>query len=179
MFKSILTILLIIASTPCWGESYEKIYSNGEWALYQVDGVELYLNESLEGRFDDLCLATTESPSLRLRLIMMPPMLIDERPGLREHTWIEVTADRWNFNKRRAPVRLSVEVSSYGSNEALYQANSITFNATNLESFGVFLMFAGARSTIDVIDDHGKEIAQFSTEGFAEVRDKFWECAGL
>lgn len=179
MFKSLLIAGFLLVSTPCWGESYEKIYAKGEWALFRVDGVDLYVNGNLEGRFDDLCLATSESSSQRLRLLMLPSTLIEKRPDLRGYTWIEIAANGWSFSRRKAPVRLSVAVSSYGSNEALYQNGTITFAATDLESFGVFLMFAGVRSTIDVVDDHGREVAQFSTKGFAEVRDRFWQCAGV
>lgn len=99
---------------------------------------------------------------------------------MRDYIWVEMAAEKWDFRRRKAPAGLSVEISSYTEQSALYDGSSITFGVPDFKkNFGIFLMFAGSRKTIDVLGSRGKVIARFPTNGFSEVRDKWFNCAGV
>jgi hypothetical protein len=73
-----------------------------------------------------------------------------------------------------------VQVSSYVERRAQYEGVAITFGVPDFKkTFGIFLMFAGTRETIDVLDSRGKVIARFPADGFSEVRNKLFACAGV
>jgi hypothetical protein len=104
---------------------------------------------------------------------------VRSRPELRDYIWVQVAAESWNFPNRVGPAGLSVEISSYTEKSARYDGMSINFGVPNFkQDFGVFLMFAGARQSIDVLGRRGQTIARFPANGFSNVRDRLFACAG-
>lgn len=180
MLKVIFAFLLLIPATSGWAQTYEKTYSKGNWALYRADGMEVITPNGQYERIDGLCLAALISPNASLKFLMAPSAVTAKRPNLRDYIWVQIAAENWDFRRRKASAGLSVEVSSYTERSAQYDGHAITFGVPDFKkNFGIFLMFAGSKKVIDVLDSGGKVIASFPTSGFSEVRDRLFKCAGV
>lgn len=161
-------------------ETYKKTYSKGNWALYRVDGTQIRAPNGKYEAIDGLCLAAFQSSKAKLQFWMAPAAIAAQKPHLRDYIWVQISAETWNFRNRNAPSGLSVGISSYTERRAKYEGSTIGFGVPNFqEPFGIFLMFAGTQQSIDVTDRKGTVIAKFPANGFAEVRDKLFSCAGV
>ncbi len=178
MWKAAITMVVLMFATNVWAENYNRTYSKGSWALYRVDGMEVRVPGGRYEKIDGLCLAAFMSESSSLRFALAPAAAMS-RDSLRDFIWVQITSEKWDFRRRKASAGLSVEVSSYTERSAQYDGYAITFGVPDFKkSLGVLLMFAGARKTIDVLDYRGRVIAKFPANGFAEVRDRLFACAG-
>lgn len=179
VWKAILTVLLVTSATVISAETYKEIYASGAWVLYEVEGMEVQAPDGRYERIDELCVASFNASSASLKFAMAPSSAVRSRPDLRDYIWVQVSAESWNFRNRTGPAGLSVEISSYTEKRARYDGMSINFGVPNFKrQFGVFLMFAGARQSIDVLGRHGETIARFPANGFSAVRDRLLACAG-
>lgn len=180
MWKAIVAILAVFAATNVWAESYRKTYTKGSWTLYSVDRMEMRVPSGRYEQIENVCLAAFTSASASLKLAIASDVTVRRHGSLRDFIWVQVTSEKWNFRKRTASAGLSVEISSYTERRAQYDGLAISFGVPDFKkNFGVFLMFAGVRNTIDVLDNRGRVIAKFPANGFAEVRDKLFSCAGV
>ena len=180
MLKVACTVFLALLASSGFAETYNKAYSKGSWALYRVDGMEILAANGRYEAIDGLCLAAFQSSKAKLHFWMAPAATAAKNPFLRDYIWVQVSAENWDFRKRNAPSGLSVGISSYTERRAKYEGSTISFGVPDFqEPFGVFLMFAGTQKSIDVTDTRGTVIAKFPANGFAEVRDKLFSCAGV
>jgi len=175
----IIALLFLVSPIPCRAETYEKIYEEGHWALYKLDGVQLSVDGSEMGPFDGVCLAEAVIPDSSLQISIMPPQLVDLRPELRGAAWIQVSKADWKFRNRRALAILYGGVFSLDFRNARYNGDSIQMNVSEFEALAIFLNLVAGRDNVDVLDQRKRLIAQFPTNGLSAVRDKLFDCAGL
>lgn len=179
LLKSILSFVFVVSAAVVSAETYKEIYASGAWVLYEVEGMEIRSPDGGYERIDSLCVAAFTSPSASLKFAMAPSGAVRSRPDLRDYIWVQVSAESWNFRNGVGPAGLSVEISSYTERRAQYDGMSINFGVPDFKpQFGVFLMFAGAGQSIDVLGRRGQTIARFPANGFANVRDRLFACAG-
>lgn len=179
MWRILISLLLMGLAETGWSDSYTKIYSSGSWSLYRGAEMTVTAPRNRGTITRDMCLAAYVSDNASLKFAMASADQVELDPSLRDHVWVQASSEVWNFRKRQASAGLSVEVSSYTERRAIYDGHAITFGVPDFKpGFGIFLMFAGVRESIDVIDSRGNVIAKFPANGFAEVRDRLFSCAG-
>jgi len=179
MWKYLLTALVMFAPISSRAETYLKVYANGSWALFRVDGLGVSVKNGPVRSVDGMCMAAFVSPQASLKLAMAPPRATAANPSLKDFVWVQIAAQDWDFRSHRGSVSVEVKVSSYTERSAQYDGHAITFGVPDAkQTFGMFLMFAGSGKNIDVIDSRGKTIARFPANGFAAVRDRLYKCAG-
>lgn len=179
MLRGLFIFILIVVATTGSSETYTEKYSRGNWILYHVEGMKI---RSPNGRYEPiekLCLAAYISPKASLKFYMAPGDIVAQKPYLRNFVLVQAAAEKWNYRRRKAHAGLSVKVLVIHSNKAQYEGFAITFGITDFKVLRVLLTFAGSSETIDVIDSRQKVIARFPTNGFSDIRDRLFACAGV
>lgn len=179
MWRALIPLLFMGLAETGWSDTYTKTYSSGSWSLYRVSEMTVTAPGNRGTLVRDMCLAAFISDGASLKFAMAPADQLELYPALRDYIWVQASSEVWNFRKRQASAGLSVQVSSYKERRAVYEGHAVTFGVPDFKpGFGIFLMFAGARESIDVIDSRDNIIAKFPANGFAEVRDRLFSCAG-
>jgi len=171
--------LLVLPVTTAKAQTYELLDERGTWKLYRADDVPMKVKGRDSDRYDGLCVAQSTVAGITLQFIMLPAELhkIEEETGFVAS--VHIFGDEWDFKQRDAFAALTVESWSIGNKRARYAGDLISFDILEFEPFGIFMMFAGVRDEIVVLDRKKKPIARFPTSGFIEIRDKLFSCAGV
>lgn len=172
-----LTLLMLPAFAKA--QTFELLDQQGVWTLYHADDAPMIFKGHAPDRYDGLCIAQSSVDGITLQFTMLPPELheLAEETGL--VVSVHIYGDAWDFKQREAYAGVSVSTSSIGNKQARYSGDTISFDLLEFEPFGIFMMFAGVSDEIVVLNRKKKPIARFPTTGFAEIRDKFFDCAGI
>jgi len=111
--------------------------------------------------------------------MMLPPELHELGKETGFVSSVHVYGDAWNFKQRDGFAALSVGTSSIANKRARYSGDLIAFDVLEFQPFGIFMMFAGVSDEIVVLNRKKKPVARFPTKGFAYIRDRLFDCAGV
>ncbi len=189
----VLLVFLVTAAIPATAENREVLHAGEVWSLYSDEGAVLRVGDGEQQTFDSVCVleavvslenfGVAESDGARaqgiLSVSVLPSGITNGLPGLRGLVWVEMTGGIFDFPDRVDGTSLSTLNGFYGAPDANYVDSVLEFVADDAERFREFLESGTDDEVIFVRDYRGKTLMRFPTAGLADVRDLFWECAGL
>ncbi len=170
---------LLMLPATARAQTFELLEEQDTWKLYRADDVPMTIKGHAPGLYDGLCIAQSTVDGVTLQFMMLPPELHEFGKETGFVSSVHVYGDAWNFKQRKAFAALSVGTSSIANKQARYSGDLIAWDVLEFEPFSIFMMFAGVSDEIVVLNRKKKPVARFPTAGFAFIRDKLFDCAGV